>query len=125
MNPKKMYLIDMGFVFLSSRFSENYGFILENIVALELFRQNKDMYYYHDNGECDFVIKNRNKIETVIQVCWEINNNNLERECKGLLKAIQKLNPSDYFILTYNQDEEIKYKNIKIKLLPVWRWLLS
>ena len=38
MNPKKIFLMDPGFAALTEDFSENKGRILENVVAVELYR---------------------------------------------------------------------------------------
>jgi predicted AAA+ superfamily ATPase len=45
MNPEKVYLLDNGFSFLATDFSENKGKWLENIVAIELFRRQEETYY--------------------------------------------------------------------------------
>src|SRR5207302_9378225 len=45
MNPKKIYLFDTGFAALSTDFSENRGKILENVVAIELYRRQQETFY--------------------------------------------------------------------------------
>ena len=57
MNPKKIYLLDTGFSLLSTEFSENRGKLLENAVAVEIFRQRMECFYYKGRRECDFIIK--------------------------------------------------------------------
>jgi hypothetical protein len=42
MNPKKIYLLDTGFSMLSTDFSENRGKLLENAVAVEMFRRGRN-----------------------------------------------------------------------------------
>jgi len=52
-------LIDNG-IFAASAFkiSENYGRMLENLVAIELKRRGKEVYHYKANDrEVDFVVK--------------------------------------------------------------------
>ena len=124
-SPKKIYLIDQVFNRLGMNFSMNKGKILENIVFIELKRRNKEIYYYAAKNECDFVIKEGNKIKEAMQVCYVLNESNKEREINGLLESMEKFNLKEALILTHEQGEEIKIKNKKIKVVPVWRWLLN
>jgi hypothetical protein len=57
MNPKKIYLTDIGFAALGHPFGENRGRVLENIVAIDLFRRDLELYYFKERNECDFIIK--------------------------------------------------------------------
>lgn len=125
MNPKKAYLTDTGFAALGRPFSENRGRIIENIVAIELFRREMEMYYFKDKNECDFIIKQGRRPAHAIQVCWELNNRNEKRELAGLVDACRSLGLNSGTILTYAQDEEREKDDLKIFVLPVWRWLLE
>ena len=123
-SPKKIYLIDSVFNQLGLNFSMNRGKILENVVFIELKRRNKDIYYHSDKSECDFVVKEGTKVREVLQVCYVLNNPNKERELNGLIEAMNKFKLREAVILTHEQEEEFKVKNKKIKVLPVWKWLL-
>lgn len=126
MNPKKMYCIDNAIVGTNAfSFSENKGRLLENLVFLELKRRGLEIFYHKNNFECDFILKNGTRITEAIQVCYELNTDNQEREFDGLLSAIQDFNPDKGLVLTFNQEEVITYKNNKIQILPVWKWLLE
>jgi predicted AAA+ superfamily ATPase len=125
MNPKKIYLLDTGFGFLSTEFSENRGKMLENIVAIELFRRREEAYYYRNKGECDFILKQGLRPASAIQVCWELNPRNRERELRGLVECMNALDIKDGFVLTYEEDSEAEYRGRKIPVVPVWKWLLS
>ncbi len=124
MNPKKIYLTDIGFTSIGRSFTENQGRILENIVAIELFRRNIEMYYYKDKKECDFIIKDGTKIKNAIQVCWELTERNRKREVSGLVEACKVLGLTSGIIMTYNQEQQLIDNGIKISVLPVWKWLL-
>ncbi|MCX6803748.1 MAG: ATP-binding protein [Candidatus Diapherotrites archaeon] len=125
-NPQKVYCIDNGFLSkLGFRFSDNEGKLLENLVAIELKRRSQNTYYFNDAHECDFVIKEGNKIVKAIQVTTKISKENEEREIKGLLEAMNKFNLKEGLILTTDQEEERKQENKKIILKPVWKWLLE
>jgi hypothetical protein len=124
--PKKIYLIDPVFHnFSSFNFSLDKGKILENLVFLELKRDAKEMYYYKDKNECDFVIKQKLSISEAIQVCYELNEKNEEREISGLIEAMEQFNLKVGLILTFEQEDEKIINNKKILIKPVWKWLLD
>ena len=125
MNPKKTYLTDTGFVALGRPFTENRGRILENNVAIELFRRGMETYYFRNHNECDFIIKQGRKPIHAIQVCWELTTRNEKREISGLVEACGSLGLTHGIILTYDQDEDREYKELKISVRPVWKWLLE
>ncbi len=125
MNPKKIYLLDSGFSILSVNFSENKGKFLENVVAVHLYRTRQEMYYYKKKRECDFIIKKGNKIHTAIQVCWELNNKNRERELSGLADALREFSIEKGLILTYDQEKMEKIDGKKVSIIPTYKWLLE
>jgi len=125
-NPKKVYSIDNGFSNMNSAsFSKDLGKMLENMVFLALKRKYKEIFYFQETWECDFVVKERNEISQAIQVCYNLTQQNKDREINGLLEALEKFNLKEGLILTYKQDDEFKINNKKIKVLPVWKWLMD
>lgn len=125
-NPKKIYSIDNGLSNINSAsFSEDKGKMLENMVFINLRKRYKDIFYFRENWECDFVIKEGTKIKELIQVCYDLNEDNQEREINGLIESLEKFNLNKGLILTYKQEDELKIKNKKIKVLPVWKWLIE
>jgi len=123
-NPKKVYSIDNGFSSNNSAsFSKDYGKMLENLVFLNLRKKYKNIFYFQEKNECDFVIKEKDKITQAIQVCFDLNEENQNREINGLIDALEKFNLKEGIILTYKQDDEFKLRNKKIKVLPVWQWV--
>lgn len=125
-NPKKTYCIDNGFLSaLGFSFSDNDGRLLENLVAIELKRRSKDIYYSSGAKECDFVIKEGNKIVEAIQVAWKLTSENREREIAGLAEAMGKFKLKNGTILTCDQEQELAVQNKKIAVKPAWRWLLE
>ena len=111
---KKVYLNDIVFV------DKNEGRKLENIVFIELKKKEENIYYFKNNFECDFVIPSK----AAIQVVWELNEDNKKREINGLLEAMRYFRIKKGIIFTYNQQQEIKEGQYKIKVIPVWHWLL-
>ena len=124
--PKKIYLIDTAFNKITGfNFSPNTGKNLENVVFIELKRRKKEVYYFAEKNECDFIVKDEAKISQAIQVCYEFNKENRELEIGGLLEALKKFRLKEGFILTNDQEDEFKHEGKKIKVVPVWKWLLE
>jgi hypothetical protein len=125
-NPRKAYCIDNGFITtIGFRTSEDKGKLLENLVAIELKRRGKEVFYHSNKNECDFVIKEGTKITQSIQVCYDLTKENRAREVAGLSEAMENFNLKEGLILTYDQDDEFKIEDKTIKVLPVWKWLLE
>ena len=123
---KKIYLIDNALAInLGFRISEDLGRLLENLAFIELKRRKKEIFYFQEKNECDFVVRMGIKIVEAIQVCYDFNEKNKEREIKGLLDAIKKFKLKEGMILTYDQEEEMKIENKLIKIVPTWKWLLN
>ena len=116
---KKIYCIDNSFVNnVSFKFSENKGKLLENFVFTELLKNGYDeIYYFLNKSECDFVVKKGDEI-ILIQVCYELNELNKDREIKGLLEAKKKFNVNNGYILTFNNEDKIE----NIEIIPVWKF---
>ena len=125
MNPKKVYLSDTGFLMLSTPFSENRGKILENVVAVELFRREQEMFYFKGRHECDFILKGGTRSHEAIQVCWELRPQNEKREFQGLMEAMAHLKLRKGIVLTYAQEETKKINGKTVSIYPVWKWLLG
>jgi len=121
-NPGKIYLLDNG---LSRRVtSTDYGRLLENIVFLELRRKSREIFYFQEKKECDFIVKEENRLRA-IQVTWEPNNKNSEREEKGIVEFCRRFKLNRGTILSFNSEDKIKKGNIEIEVTPVWKWLLE
>ena len=125
MNPKKVYLLDTGFSMLSTDFSENRGKLLENVVAVEMFRRGAECFYYKGRRECDFIVKRGTKPEAAIQVCWGLTPKNEAREFRGLREAMKAFAIEEGFILTNDEERELTFEDARIQIMPVWKWLLG
>ncbi|MEK6882438.1 MAG: DUF4143 domain-containing protein [Nanoarchaeota archaeon] len=106
-------------------FSENKGRILENIVFVELKRRGKEIFYFSEKNECDFIIKEDTKAKEAIQVCYNLNDENWKREIDGILEAMETFNFKTGLILTQEQEDEKIINGKKIIIKPVFRWLLE
>ncbi len=130
-SKSKVYVFDSAYIHFLAREAEDYGRILENLVFIELFRrnneiENKNIFYSNSsNRECDFVISNKGKVTNAIQVCYSINEKNKEREVNGLIEAMNRFNLKEGLIITNEQEETIKIKEKKIRVIPAWKWFLT
>ena len=127
-NPSKIYIIDTALGnSISFKFSENIGHIYENIVFLELKRRNKEIYYWKSKKgkEVDFLIKKGLNIEEAIQVSYNLNDKKtLDREIESLLIAKDEFKVEHLRIITEDEETEKEIGNVKIRIIPLWKWLL-
>lgn len=125
-NPKKVYAIDLGlFTENSVSFSEENGRRLENAVYLFLRTQTKELYYFQEKKECDFVVFKNGKLDRLIQVCYTLDAHNLKRETEGLLEAMNFFGLKVGYLLTYSQSDEFTFEDKKIVVMPVWEYLVK
>lgn len=126
MNPKKVYTVDQGFANrLGFNFSENKGRLLENIVFMELRRQGKDVFYHLDKYECDFLIREGLEIIKAIQVVYQLDASNYEREYRGMSEAMTTHNIKRGLFIVYDVDESIISEKEDFEIIPIWKWLLT
>ncbi len=131
--PKKIYFIDSVFInSISTKFSNNLGRHYENLVAVELKRRKKECYYWKniEKEEIDFIIKNEGKIEQLIQVCYDLSDQDTKkREIRALLKGSKELKCNNLLIINYYYfgEEDLEWFGIKrkVKFVPLWKWLLD
>ncbi|MEA3295608.1 MAG: ATP-binding protein [Patescibacteria group bacterium] len=125
-NKRKIYCVDNGFINqIGFNFSADNGRYLENLIFIELKTRKKECFYHKDKYECDFIIKQNNNIKQAIQVCYEINKKNQDREFNGLLEAMDAYKLKKGIIITHNQDKIIQLNKKKIALVSAWKWMLN
>lgn len=125
-SPRKIYLVDSAFhQVCGSTFSPDKGKILENFVFIQLKRKNNELYYHSNKKECDFILKDGKEITQAIQVCYNLNNTNREREVAGLIEAMNAYNLKEGTIITFEQSEEVTIDARKIKIIPAAIWALK
>jgi len=126
--PRKLYIIDTGIRnAVSFRFSLDWGKLAENLVFIELKRQDKEIYYWKNskNLEVDFLIKEGLEIKELIQVCWNIEDEKTrKKEIKALLKAMDEFKIKEALVITENYDGSEEIDKKKIIFIPLWHWLI-
>lgn len=107
------------------RFSQDFGKLLENTVYIQLQRNSNETYYLRNNLECDFLVKERNKISQAIQVSYSITDPlTRNRKIKSLTKTMEHLKLSNGLILTFDESDEFKFGDKRIIVMPAWNWFL-
>jgi predicted AAA+ superfamily ATPase len=125
-NPRKVYTIDTGMITVNSgSFTDDDGRKLENLVYLHLRRKFREIYYFSERKECDFVVFKKGAPIDAIQVCFDLNADNLDRELDGLLAALTELKLKEGRIVTLDQKDEYKKDGCIIKVIPCHEYLLS
>lgn len=119
-NPKKVYCIDTGMiqnVTLSA--TKDFGRMFENAVFVELRRRTKNIWYYSEAAfECDFLYGSGNLPENAIQACYELTNENREREVRGVVNTCKKFPNVKPLIVTFNQKDKISYNGMIVDVVP-------
>ncbi len=137
--PKKAYVVDHGLsLAVGFTVSENRGRIFENVVLIELMRRKNqgadiDCFYYkdHQGHEVDFVVKERLKVKELIQVCYDLSNEETKaRELRGLAEASKELRCTNLVLITSDLDKkEALDQKFGVKAIvhyvPLWKWLLG
>lgn len=128
-NPKKVYSIDTGMSGANSvSFSSDKGRMLENAVFIELRMTsggNNNIFYFRKERECDFLVREKEKVTMAIQVCHELHDDNKKRELDGILEALREFGLHAGLILTYDQEDEFTIDGKRIVVKPVWKWVLE
>lgn len=125
MNPKKVYCIDTALAqSVSMSITKNKGKLLENAVFLAIRRMTKNIWYYYEQSfECDFLYGSDNTPEYAVQVCYELNDENREREVMGLVSTCRKLNLKNPLIVTLNQNDRIFHDGFIIDVVDAGLFL--
>lgn len=130
---EKAYAIDVAFMNKreNALAGKNLGWRLETIVYLELRRRIKteeeDIYYFNNgNTEADFMVCDGNTVKSIYQVAYDISTpKTRRREINGAATAAKRTRCDNVYILTDHQRETIIYDNVKIKVIPVWEWIVT
>jgi len=87
-------------------FTDNLWQNFENLIYLNLKKKYNKIFYKEDIAEIDFYIEN---IDTNIQVCYQLNSENIDREIKPLLKQDWK-----NILVYFNKNWEFHFEWVEI-----------
>jgi hypothetical protein len=123
-NPRKVYSADTGLITANSlSFSGDKGRRLENIVHNYIRTHYKNISYWSEKNECDFVVIRKGKKPLLFQVCYDLNMDNLDREIAGLTEAARFFNIKEGTIVTMNQSDRFSQDGIRINAVPAGEFL--
>ena len=123
-NPLKLYAIDTGFKAIFS-ISQDIGRVIENVVMLQLRRNNVALHYWAGKQETDFVYEAEDGIR-MVNVCYDLSNAETKtRELNSLLEAMQQHNTINATLITMEIEELVNIDNKSISIIPLWKWLIN
>jgi len=123
-NPHKIYIIDNGLTnVMSLSFSSDIGRKLENEIFIHLRKKHKNIFYFSEKHECDFLIFEKGKVTKAIQVCYELTTDNLDRELNGLWEAMKETGLKYGNIITFGQEDHFTKDGMEVDVIPAWHFL--
>lgn len=122
-NPRKVYVIDTGFVAANTFALEGkLEQLLENLVFLKLRKQFTELYYFSEKNSCDFIAFGKDKAIQAIQVCGNLQQDNLEKELNGLFEALEFFEFSRGTMVTMNQTDRFERNGKVIDVVPFYEF---
>ncbi|OGU18772.1 MAG: ATPase, partial [Geobacteraceae bacterium GWF2_54_21] len=124
----KPYAIDTG---LRNRvafaFSEDMGWLVENVVYCHLKRHHEEVYYHSEGSDTDFVVKEGMKITKRIQVWYEdVSVLSIpDRELACFQKPLEGHEAAESILVTNNFEDVIDTAGGKVLCIPVAKFLLG
>lgn len=122
----KPYFEDNGIVSISG--IRDNARLLENAVFTALLRAQGYEHIFYAKGlgyDLDFVIVKNTPVK-IIQVSYDISNfSTMQREFESLYSGSKHFKCDELLLITMNNEGMRLYKGKKIKILPLWKWLLS
>ena len=119
-NPKKIIALDNGLRNrIAFRFSKDFGKLAENLVGQLLLSQEKEVYFWQNKKEVDFVIKEGKSLSAInVSFGEKIE----KREIDSLLIFKKNFKNTKKLILI---TKDLEKKENSINFIPLWKWLLS
>ena len=116
--PAKVYCVDTGLYNATSfQFTENIGRSFENAVYLGLKRAGLEVFYWKNKKETDFLVRDGRKIDRLLNVCWDLNKENKDREISALIESMQefKIDKGEIITVGYEDTITVETGTIEIK----------
>lgn len=127
--PRKIYGYDTGMInAIRFRTGRDTGRLLENLVAVELYRRGIEFYSYKTRSgkEVDFLLRATGDVDQLIQVCYDLSDRKTrQREIQSLYTAGVELKHTGGTILTWDEEGQEVVDGFTICLRPVWKWLVN
>ena len=128
--PQKVYMVDNGFLKAKAfGVSPDLGKLLENMVFDELLHRGYvpglTLFYYRSRNdkEADFVLRQGNKVEQIIQVCYDLSSPKIyKREQSALVEASDELKCNNMYVITWGTEGEMNMKDSTAHIIPFEKW---
>ena len=118
---RKLYAVDSGLRnAVSKSFTADRGRLAENIVYLHLKKNRKEIYYWKENGEVDFVIKEK----TLVPINVTYGEESPKREDKAMMEFFSEFKVKEGIIVTDSEEKEKKVDGKVLSYVPLWKFLL-
>jgi len=124
----KPYAIDTG---LRNRiafaFSEDMGWLVENVVFCHLKRHHEEVFYYTNGSDTDFVVKEGLKITRRIQVWYDDASVTTvpERELACFQRPLSGHESAESILVTNDLEDLIELGHTKVQCIPAVKFLLG
>jgi predicted AAA+ superfamily ATPase len=124
----KPYAVDTG---LRNRiafaFSDDLGWLVENVVFCHLKRQHEEVYYHVNGSETDFVVKEGMRITRRIQVWYgDTSETGIpDRELACFRKPLEGHEGAETIVVTNDYEDVIDTGASKIQCIPAVKFLLG
>jgi len=115
---KKIYSYNSAFINAITH-KKKFKNELTNIIFLELINKYADIYYL---DYIDFYIPSK-KI-AIVSIPF-FNSFMMKSQLKKIYKEIDELKIKELYIITVSNNEQLKYNNLEINVLPFYEWALS
>jgi hypothetical protein len=129
---RKTYLIDSFFLYQASKFSQNLGRLMEQVVFSNLHARlqrlpKHNLYYYRNQQryEVDFVIQQQETTQHLVQVSYLRPGDLIpKREMRNLALAAEKLDCQQLTLVTWDLAEQQTVDGYEVELVPLDQFLL-
>ena len=124
----KPYAIDTG---LRNRiafaFSEDMGWLVENVIYCQLKRYHEELYYHSNDADTDFIVKEGMKITRRIQVWYEDVSETVipERVLACFRKPLEGHDSAESILVTNDLEDIINMGTTRVQCIPVVKFLLD
>lgn len=125
---KKIYAVDTGLRNANAASpQEDIGKLAENAAYIHLRRLGRDVTYFQEEREVDFLVTEFGKPRQAIQVCYDDLKDDVtrEREIGSLVECLRSVGLDEGSVLTLKREENLKQGNKWIRLVPLFKWLLD
>lgn len=119
--PRKIYVVDNGlrnFNTLTTR--PDLGQTAENMVFMELIKNNIAVYYWKGKKEVDFVVQNTSLQLINISYTDEVPG----RELESMVEGLKEFELEKGIVLTKNYSATQEVEGKAVEFVPLWAWLI-